>query len=251
MKNYIAPSLFLAVILIAGAVLLAPAPSLLNAQQPADQAPTRPDRLTVYGDPGNCGEGETSYSFLQHFGKRCIAALTQAPIPALAATSANNLSVYSIGANGLPALLAGVGDSNLTSNTVTGLSALRVCHVTYSFAVDGGATPIVPAGNCVIPANAVIYNVGIQSTTAVTAVGLATVALGCTGGTACGTAALMTALAKASLGTAAFGQSVPVPQTASTWVKTTAAGGLALTIATGPLTAGIIEIYCEYYLSSS
>lgn len=220
----------------------------LYAQQPSDTSVTRPDHLVTAGDIGACNEGETEYNLLTHVGKRCIALNTWGMIPAVA--SPLNNGVYAQSASGVPVTVL-VGDANLASNTSTGLSAQRVCHVTYSFAVDGGATPIVPAGNCVIPINSVITNVGVQATTAVTAAGSATVALGCVGGTACGASALMAATAKASLGTAAFGQSIPVPQTASTWVKTTAATGITLTIATGPLTAGVLEVFVYYIQSSS
>jgi hypothetical protein len=232
------------------AVLFAPSP-LLNAQQPADQAVTKPDHLTFYGDVGTCNEGETEYNMLTHVGKRCgSGGNVWWPIPAVAALTTDVGKLYGVNASGLP-VIALAGDANLVSNTVTGLSAQRVCHVTYSFAVDAGTTPIVPAANCVIPINAVITNLGVQATTAVTAAGSATVAVGCVGGTACGATALMAATAKASLGTAAFGQSIPVPQTASTWVKTTAATGITLTVAVGPLTAGILEVYVFYYVSST
>jgi hypothetical protein len=229
--------LLLSLIVFAGASL---------AQIPADQSVTRPDHMMISGDLGACNEGETEYNLLSHVGKRCTSANTWAPIVAVASPIANQ--VYLVNASSLPALGL-IGDLNLTSNTAVGLSAQRVCHATYNFAVDGGATPIVPAANCTIPINAVITNLGIQATTTVTAAGAATVAVGCTGGTACGSSALAAAAAKPAAGT--FIQSTPVPQTATTWVKTTAATGLTLTIATGPLTAGVIEIYVFYYVSSS
>jgi len=225
-----------------------PSPLSLMAQQPSDQSVTRPDHYVTAGDLGACNEGDTEYSALTHTGKRCIALNTWGMIPAVA--SPLNNGVFALSSTGTPVTVL-AGDANLVSNTTTGLSAQRVCHVTYNFAVDGGATPIVPAANCVLPAKAVITNVGVQSTTAVTAAGSATVAIGCVGGTACGASALMAATAKASLGTAAFGQSIPVPQTSSTWVETSASGGITLTIAVGPLTAGLIEIYVFYYVSSS
>jgi hypothetical protein len=228
--------------------LVAPSPAPMFAQQPADQAVTRPDHMVTVGDVGSCNEGETEYNLLTHVGKRCTSANTWAPIVAVPGVTANQL--YGVNASGIPTSLL-AGDLNLASNATTGISAQRICHITYSFAVDGGTTPIIPAGNCTIPALAVITNVSINSTTAVTAVGAATVAVGCTGGTGCGASALMAATAKASLGTNVFGQSIPVPQTASTWVKTTAAGGVSLVIATGPLTAGIIELYIFYILSAS
>lgn len=241
---------FVAVLLALAAATLATYSPNLFAQLPADQAVTRPDHL-IFGDWGTCNEGETEYNMTTHTARRCggntgtantWTSVVQANLGAVGTvlTAGATTPVYTL-----------VADANFTPNTVTGLTLQRVCHVTYNFAVDGGATPIVPAANCVIPINSIITNVGVQSTTAVTATGAATVALGCVGGTACGASALMAATAKASLGTAAFGQSIPVPQTASTWVKTTAATGITLTVATGPLTAGVLEIYVYYVQSST
>ena len=223
-----------------------PNPLALMAQQPSDQSVTRPDHYVTAGDLGTCNEGDTEYSTVIHAGKRCVALNSWGVIPAVA-SPANN-AVFMMGPTGIPAA-ATVGDLNLTSNTAVGISAQRICHATYNFAVDGGATPIVPALNCTIPINAVITNVSFDATTAFTASGSATVALGCTGGTACSAAALMAATGKASLGSQVFGQSIPVPQTSSTWVKTSAAGGVSLTIATGPLTAGYAEIEIFYFVS--
>jgi len=251
MKRIFAFPLFGMALLVSAALIsFFPPAILLNAQLPADQAITRPDHMTV-NDLGTCNEGETEYNLTQHVGKRCgTGGNVWWPIPAAAVTSSNSGQVYQVNASGLPTVTT-VGSGGLTANTPDGLSAQLVCHVTYSFAVDGGTTPVVPAGNCVIPINAVITNVGVQATTSVTASGSATVALGCVAGTACGASSLMAATAKASLTAGTFGQSIPVPQTASTWVKTTAATGITLTIATGPLTAGVIEIYVMYYQSST
>jgi hypothetical protein len=227
MKKRFESWLLLAAVVVAGSFLASIA---MRAQQPADQSVTRPDHIVTAGDLGACNEGDTEYNMISHLGKRCYGTGLWGSVFTL-----NNL---------LP-------DVNLSQNTSTGISPQRVCHVTYSFAVDGGATPIVPAGNCVIPANAVITNMGVQATTSVTAGGLATVAIGCVGGTACGSSSLMAATAKASLTAGTFGQSIPLPQTASTWVKTTASTGITLTIATGPLTAGILEVYVYFIVSSS
>lgn len=229
--------------LMAALMMFGPAPAFLTAQIPSDQSVTRPDHLVTAGDLGACNEGETEYSTLVHVAKRCgTGGNVWWTIPAILTTSANAGQTYQINAAGTPVL---------TGNVADGLSTQSICHATYTFAVDGGATPVVPAGNCLIPINAVITNVGVQATTSVTAAGSATVALGCTGGTGCGSSALMAATAKVSLSAGTFGQSIPVPQTASSWVKTTAATGITLTIASGPLTAGVIEIYVFYYVSSS
>ena len=137
-------------------------------------------------------------------------------------------------------------------STLNGTVASQVCHATYNFAVDGGAVAtITPAKNCTIPANAVIYNVSINSTTAVTSAGAATVAVGINGGGGT-TTTLVGATAKASYSANAFVQGTPVPQTASTWVKlATTSGTVTATVATAALTAGVIEVYVFYFVSSS
>jgi hypothetical protein len=132
------------------------------------------------------------------------------------------------------------------------VGAFRVYHAKYSFAVDGGATGLItPATNSTIPANFVIQNVALNSTDAVLATaGAATVSVGLSAGGA-GAAALVAATAKASWSANAFVQGIPVPQTASTWIKMSAAGTVTLTVATNALTAGVIEVYLFGYLSGS
>lgn len=144
--------------------------------------------------------------------------------------------------------VGGVGSSQLAANTAVGNTALQVAHATYSFAVDGGGAPglITPASNATIPINAVIYNCSINSTTAVTGTS-ATVAVGTSAGSAANS--LKAATAITSFTTNAFLQGIPVPQTASTWVKMTAAGSITITSATAALTAGIIEIFVFYFVS--
>ena len=146
-----------------------------------------------------------------------------------------------------------VGDTQLVHNTAVGLSALRVAHATYSFAVDGGGAPglITPASNATIPINAVIYNVAVVvSSDLLAAGGAATIAVGTSAGSAANS--LMTATNKTSwTASAKFVQGVPVPQTASTWVKMSAAGSITLTSATNALTAGVAEIYVFYIESAS
>lgn len=137
----------------------------------------------------------------------------------------------------------------LSPNTAPGSSASLVGHATYSFAVDGGGAPglITPASNVTIPVNAIITNCIIDVTTAVTASGSATISVGTSAGSSA--ASLLAATAKASFTPAGFVQAIPVPQTASTWVKLTAAGQITLTSAVGAITAGVIEIYVFYTVS--
>lgn len=128
-------------------------------------------------------------------------------------------------------------------SSAAGLGAMGVAHAIYNFAVDGGATPITPALNAVIPANAIIIGATINPTTAVTASGSATVAIGTTAGST--TTSILAATAKASLSIDALINGVP---TIAVPVKMSAAGSILLTIATGPLTAGVIEIFVYYVL---
>ncbi len=126
-----------------------------------------------------------------------------------------------------------------------------VYHATYSFASDGGPTGLItPSVNATIPAKFVIQNVALNSTTAVTSGGSATVSVGISAGGG-GAASLVAATAKASWSVNAFVQGIPVPQTASTWIKMSAPGVLTITVATTALTAGVIEIYVFGYLSAT
>jgi hypothetical protein len=254
--------IFAALLLLAGV--------FVYAQIPADQAVTRPDHIATAGDLGVCNEAETEYNIVTHLKKSCLSGgnawgthvllgsgvtPTTNAIPYATSTSVfgtltgtqNQALIF--GASGLPTS-ATVGDPNLTANTAFGLSAQRVCHAQYSFTNDGGAVgTITPLNNCTLPANAVITNVAINSTTAVTSGGSATVAVGTTAGSSA--TSLLAATAKASFTANAFVQAVPVPATASTWVKMSAQGQPNITVATAALTAGIIEIYVFYYVSST
>jgi hypothetical protein len=144
---------------------------------------------------------------------------------------------------------ANIGDAALTPNTAAGISAQRVCHFSYSFAVDGGAVgAITPASNCTLPINSVITNISLNSTTALLAAGgAATISVGTTAGSSA--TSMLAATNKTSFSTNAFVQGIPVPQTASTWVKMTAAGSMNITVATNALTAGVLEGFVFYVVS--
>ncbi len=158
-------------------------------------------------------------------------------------TASGGIGPTQIAANSL-------GDGQLILNTAAGLSALRVAHAKYSFAVDGGVVgPITPASTAVIPINAIIYNAIILVTTAVTSSAGASLSVGTTAGSAADS--IMTATAKGSLGAGVFGQSTPVPNSAVTFVKMSAAGSINVTVATTALTAGIVEIFVFYATSST
>ena len=177
------------------------------------------------------------------------------PTTVLAGTSTGQMTTATASqVNALATAAAGVaagsvGGAGLTSNTAVGNTGMQVCHATYNFAVDGGAvSTITPASNCTLPANSVIFNSGIEATTAGTSGGSATVAVGLSG-TGGSTTALLGATAVASV-TGRL-QSAVVPQTASGWKKLTTAGAVTVTIATAALTAGVIEVYVMYYVSST
>jgi hypothetical protein len=80
----------------------------------------------------------------------------------------------------------------------------------------------------------------VNSTTAVTAAGSATVAITTAAGSGAGS--VLTATAKATLSIDA----VVVPTCVATPFKMTAAGKLSIAVATGPLTAGVIEAWVLY-----
>ena len=116
---------------------------------------------------------------------------------------------------------------------------LKVAYAKYDFSVDGGAT-CTPAVSDTIPDNAVVFGGVVNATTAVAAAGSATVAIGTAAGSSA--ASILTATAKASVGTDA----VVVPTCTATPFKMTAAGKINITIASGPLTAGVIEAWVLY-----
>ena len=116
---------------------------------------------------------------------------------------------------------------------------VKVAYAKYDFGVDGGAS-CTPTVSDTIPINAVVFGGGVVPTTAVAAVGGATVSIGTVAGS--GPASILAATAKASLGTNA----VVVPTAVATPFKMSAAGKINVTIATGPLTAGVIEVWALY-----
>ena len=121
---------------------------------------------------------------------------------------------------------------------------VKVAHALYDYSVDGGAT-CTPANSDTIPDNAVVFGGVVNSTAAVTASGSATVSIGTAAGS--GAASILTATGKASLGLDA----VVVPTCQATPFKMTAAGKINVTIATGPLTAGVIEVWALYSVASN
>jgi hypothetical protein len=112
----------------------------------------------------------------------------------------------------------------------------------YNFATDGGAVgAIIPSISDIIPANAIIFGALINSPTAVTSGGAATISIGTSAGS--GAATILAATGKASFsidaiqyflaGTGPFGAAA---------FKMTAAGQINMTVAAAALTAGIVDI---------
>ncbi len=127
----------------------------------------------------------------------------------------------------------------------TGVSTgVRVAHALYDFTVDGGAS-CTPANSDTIPANAVVFGGVINSTVALAAAGAATFAIGTSAGSAGNS--ILTATAKTSFTLDA----VLAPTCAATPFKMSAAGKINVTIATGPLTAGQVEIWVMYFLATN
>ena len=122
---------------------------------------------------------------------------------------------------------------------------LQMARAKYDFAVDGGAS-CTPAINATIPDNAVIVGATINSTTAVTASGAATVGVGTTAGST--STSLLAATGKATLSLDAIVAGVP---TMAAPVKMTAAGSISILIATGPLLTGVIEVTIYYYQAAA
>jgi predicted RecA/RadA family phage recombinase len=124
------------------------------------------------------------------------------------------------------------------------VNGLRVAHALYDYTVDGGVS-CTPAQSDTIPAKAVVHGGVINSTVAPTAAGNATVAIGTTAGSANNSILTATAIASLSL------DAVVKPTCTTTPFKMSAAGQISVTIATGPLTAGQIEVWVIYQLASN
>ena len=117
---------------------------------------------------------------------------------------------------------------------------LMTAHAKYDFAVDGGAvSTIVPANSAIIPDNAVVVRCYSVVTTAMTSGGSATLAL---------TAGGVTLKAATAFDNGAFDDEDVTEHTITD--KTTSSTGVQFVIATAALTAGVVEVYVEYYLLS-
>jgi len=129
----------------------------------------------------------------------------------------------------------------------SGLGNLRMARAIYDFSVDGGAvSTITPKQTVALPNNAVIVGGTVNSTTACTSGGAATIAVGTSAGSS--TTALLAATAVASFSLDAVINAVPV---FATPVKLTAKGDVTVTIATAALTAGVIEVTLFYFVAGN
>jgi hypothetical protein len=144
-------------------------------------------------------------------------------------------------------LLAPFFTPDPSSAAELGTGLVRFAHALYDFSVDGGAVgAITPSKTAVIPANAIIVGCTVNSPTAVTSGGSATVAVGTSAGSAANS--LLTATAKASLSANAL---VNGAATFAAPVKMTAPGSITVTVGTAALTAGVIEVFAFYVISKN
>lgn len=120
-----------------------------------------------------------------------------------------------------------------------------LAHFLYSFAVDGGAVgAIVPSISDTLPANAVVLGGAVNSSTAVTSAGAATVAIGTTAGSSATSILAATGKASFTLDAVLEDADVAAP------FKLSAAGQIQLTVGTAALTAGVIEGWVMYVLAT-
>lgn len=159
-------------------------------------------------------------------------------------TVAGMLPIYTnTGTTAVPVWTRGAA----ANSTAVGTNTLNVAHAIYSFAVDGGAIgAITPVSTAAIPANAILVGATVNSTTAVTSAGSATVSIGTTAGSSA--TSILAATGKASFTTDALLNGVPV---FATPVKMTAAGSINLTVGTAVLTAGLIEVFVYYTVAAN
>jgi hypothetical protein len=125
---------------------------------------------------------------------------------------------------------------------------VKVAHVKYDFAVDGGTIGVITlASNAIIPINAIVYGGYIISTTAPVGA-TATIGFGTLAGSSAASLKAATAIATYTLN--GILPLVPV-WTAGSAFKMTAAGAITMSIATANLTAGVIELDVFYQVAAN
>jgi hypothetical protein len=138
-------------------------------------------------------------------------------------------------------------DSSGKKTTAFGFGVVGCARAKYDFAVDGGGvSTITLATNATLPDNAVIIGGTINSTTACTSGGSATIAFGTSAGSS--TTSLLTATAYTSF---TLDAKLNSAATFAAPVKLTAAGSVTITIGTAALTAGVIEITLLYFVAAA
>jgi hypothetical protein len=126
-------------------------------------------------------------------------------------------------------------------------TTLNVAKAIYSFAADGGVQGLItPKRTASLPKNAVIVAGTVNSTTAVTSAGAATLSVGTSAGSSA--TSILGATGKASFSSNALINAVPV---FATPVKLSAAGNITVTVGTADLTAGVVEITLLYFVANA
>ena len=120
----------------------------------------------------------------------------------------------------------------------------RVAHFEYDFAKYGGAIGNITLTDDVIPDDALITRGAIHVKTAVVGASATIDLFVNSAGDVYDEAAITNFSLAANLVV------VPVPQTASTWIKTTAKKNLTMTIGTAALTAGKFEVCLAYFMGN-
>ncbi len=134
------------------------------------------------------------------------------------------------------------------SSVGQGVRGVYAAHAVWSFATDGGAiSTITPAINQVIPINAIVYGAIVNSTTALVGAS-GTIAVGTSAGSS--TTSIKAATAVASYTTNAVLAGAPI-FTAGSAFKMTAAGSITITIATTPMSAGVLDITVLYIIPNA
>lgn len=192
-------------------------------------------KLSAYGVATDCAAGLSPWSFVN---------VEWTPAP-----GAIGYLVYSNQTGTTPtngSILRTIADAQ-TSFKDVGQAAISatirydsvyVYKAIYNFAVDGGvAGAIIPAVSDTIPIDALVIGGVINSTTAVTSGGSATISVGTSAGSSA--TQLLGATAKSS-----FSSDAVIVTLASTApFKMSAAGQINITVGTSNLTAGVIEIF--------
>jgi hypothetical protein len=124
---------------------------------------------------------------------------------------------------------------------------LATPYALYSFAVDGGAvSTITPATNCTLPAKAVMVSSTVDVTTAITSGGAPNIAVGTTG-TGGTTGDILAAALKASYSAGIKSGLI----TFAAPLKITTSGTITVTVTTAVLTAGVMDIWVQYYVATN